>query len=48
MIHTAQMMEVRDFRISSQTLAAIGGHPDIANAAVRLAAQKGVASTDVV
>lgn len=41
MIFTANLLDVNDFKISDRLVQAIGGHPDIANAAVRLAKQRG-------
>jgi thioredoxin-like negative regulator of GroEL len=43
MIFTASLLEVEDFKISDRLVEAIGGHPDVANAAVRLAKQRGTA-----
>ncbi|MNG68860.1 hypothetical protein D3C73_248320 [compost metagenome] len=43
MILTANALKISDFRISDDFIKAIGGHPDVANAAVRLAKQKGTA-----
>lgn len=42
MIHTAERMKVESFDVPDEIVKAIGGHPDVANAAVRLAAQRGV------
>jgi thioredoxin-like negative regulator of GroEL len=42
MIFTANLLDVDDFKISDRLVQAIGGHPDVANAAVRLAKQRGV------
>jgi tetratricopeptide (TPR) repeat protein len=42
MIHAANNMGIENFKISQPILSAIGGHPDVANAAVRLAAAKGL------
>jgi hypothetical protein len=41
MIRTAERMGVVDFAVSDELVRAIGGHADVANAAVRLAAIKG-------
>lgn len=41
MIFTAELLGVKDFTVSDKLLAAIGGHADVANAAVKLALQKG-------
>lgn len=41
MIFTANLLDVQEFKISSDLVQAIGGHPDVANAAVRLAKQRG-------
>ncbi|GBQ10214.1 hypothetical protein AA21291_0353 [Swaminathania salitolerans LMG 21291] len=41
MIFTANLLDVKEFKISSDLVQAIGGHPDVANAAVRLAKQRG-------
>lgn len=41
MIFTARLLDVENFSISNKLISAIGGHPDVANAAVRLAKQKG-------
>ncbi|SXF37084.1 toll/interleukin-1 receptor domain-containing protein [Klebsiella variicola] len=43
MILTADLLKVSDFKISDDFIRAIGGHPDVANAGVRLAKQKGTA-----
>jgi thioredoxin-like negative regulator of GroEL len=43
MIFTANLLDVGDFKISDRLVQAIGGHPDVANAAVRLAKQRGTA-----
>jgi tetratricopeptide (TPR) repeat protein len=43
MVFTAERLGVVDFKISDDLVRAIGGHADIANAAVRLAGIKGVA-----
>lgn len=43
MVFTASLFEVGDFKISDRLVEAIGGHPDVANAAVRLAKQRGTA-----
>lgn len=43
MIFTANLLDVPDFKISDRLVEAIGGHPDVANAAVRLAKQRGTA-----
>jgi tetratricopeptide (TPR) repeat protein len=43
MIFTAKLIGLDGFKVSDQLLRAIGGHPDVANAAVRLARQKGTA-----
>jgi tetratricopeptide (TPR) repeat protein len=43
MIFTAQALGVADFSISGELVVAIGGHADVANAAVKLALQKGTA-----
>jgi tetratricopeptide (TPR) repeat protein len=42
-IFTASLLGLKDFNISAKLVSAIGGHPDVANAAVRLASQKGIA-----
>jgi tetratricopeptide (TPR) repeat protein len=42
MIFTAERLRVENFSISDELVRAIGGHADVANAAVRLAAVKGV------
>jgi tetratricopeptide (TPR) repeat protein len=41
MIFTANLLDVGDFKVSDRLIQAIGGHPDVANAAVRLAKQRG-------
>jgi tetratricopeptide (TPR) repeat protein len=41
MIFTAERLRVENFSISDELVRAIGGHADVANAAVRLAAVKG-------
>ena len=41
MIFTANLLDVDDFKVSDRLIESIGGHPDIANAAVRLAKQRG-------
>lgn len=41
MIFTSERLRVANFSISDELVRAIGGHPDVANAAVRLAAIKG-------
>jgi len=41
MIFSADIMGVEDFQVSDRLVHAIGGHPDVANAAVRLAKQRG-------
>ena len=41
MIFTAERLQVENFSISDELVRAIGGHADVANAAVRLAAVKG-------
>lgn len=46
MIFTAEQLGLKDFQISQSLLAAIGGHADVANAAVKLALQKGTAVLD--
>ena len=43
MVFTATLLEVPDFKVSDRLVDAIGGHPDVANAAVRLAKQRGTA-----
>jgi hypothetical protein len=43
MIFTANLIGIDEFKVSDKLLAGIGGHPDVANAAVRLAQQKGAA-----
>ncbi len=43
MIFTANLIGSEDFKVPERLLSSIGGHPDVANAAVRLAAQKGMA-----
>ena len=42
MIYTADRLKVADFNVSEELVSAIGGHADVANAAVRLAGQKGL------
>jgi tetratricopeptide (TPR) repeat protein len=42
MIHTAERLKVPDFDAPDEIVRAIGGHPDVANSAVRIAAQRGV------
>lgn len=42
MIRTAERLSVPDFDAPDEIVKAIGGHPDVANAAVRLASQRGV------
>jgi tetratricopeptide (TPR) repeat protein len=42
MIRTAERMGVNNFAVSDELVRAIGGHADVANAAVRLSAIKGV------
>lgn len=41
MIFTANLLDIGDFKISDRLVQAIGGHADVANAAVRLAKQRG-------
>ncbi|ESZ06343.1 hypothetical protein X735_31480 [Mesorhizobium sp. L2C085B000] len=41
MVFTADRLRVEEFDVSSQIVSAIGGHADVANAAVRLVAVKG-------
>ncbi len=41
MIFTAERLGVKNFSISNELVRAIGGHADVANAAVRLVAVKG-------
>jgi tetratricopeptide (TPR) repeat protein len=43
MTFTARALGLDNFVISDRLVTAIGGHPDVANAAVKLAAQKGTA-----
>lgn len=42
MIYTADRLKVADFQVPEELVSAIGGHADVANAAVRLAGQKGL------
>lgn len=42
MTFTASALGVENFSVSSHLVSAIGGHPDVANAAVKLALQRGV------
>ncbi|WP_187107744.1 toll/interleukin-1 receptor domain-containing protein [Sphingomonas xanthus] len=42
MIYTADRLRVEDLSVPDEMIKAIGGHPDVANAAVRLAKQKGM------
>lgn len=42
MNYTASRLGVEDFRAPDQLVEAIGGHPDVANAAVRLAQRRGI------
>lgn len=42
MIRTAERLRVKNFSVSDELVRAIGGHADVANAAVRLSAIKGV------
>lgn len=42
MIRTAERLRVQNFSVSDELVRAIGGHADVANAAVRLSAIKGV------
>lgn len=42
MIFTADRLKIDDFSVSNEIVTAIGGHADVANAAVRLVAMKGV------
>lgn len=42
MIYTADRLGVEDFAVPDELVGAIGGHADVANAAVRLASQKGL------
>lgn len=41
MNHSAARLEISDFQVEQTLVSAVGGHPDIANAAVRLAKSKG-------
>ena len=41
MTFTADALRIDEFKVPERLVAAIGGHPDVANAAVKLVAQKG-------
>jgi hypothetical protein len=48
MIFTANLLDLGEFKISDRLVQATGGHPDVANAAVRLAKQRGTVSLSAI